>query len=281
LTLYDDPYSVLGLMRDATRHEADQRYRLLAERLAAEAEHDPAALDRLRAVNRAYQQLTGGAPAPGAPPPAGGAPPAAAPRLVLQQGPPRRAAPPATPRRDPPWGRRILVVGVVLALAAAGIYARLARPRSAQMSQSDIAVAYAGAVVAFEHDHAGRPPLLSTNDWPDKLAGPVNASAAPYLSEIPRYVAAHPFDVIQTRSRSGSFPSPQSLSVPVTSTTSEWVIQYVPYGRTFDLDKEAYVYEGYLVLVDLPLAAKRTGSAFDPLPGYCEAWADPVQVKCT
>jgi hypothetical protein len=164
--------------------------------------------------------------------------------------------------------RPLLFVGallVVMAVRFATHGSLLSGHHASTSTQQTIALAYADAIVAFEHD-SHRPPLLGTPDWPVPLNGPVSPTGHAYLARIPE--AADGYTVWQTRSRSGSFPSPESAEVPVIAPPANRVIQYVPYGRTWDFETESYGYEGYLVLVKPGDAAR-----------YAEASGDPPTVR--
>jgi hypothetical protein len=281
-------YETLGVWRDASSQELEQRYRLLQERLGAEAELGSIdARDQLAKLERAYSVLSSpalraeydGALARGESGESIGAPPGETPpppeyyRLgpLPSAGTMQRRS---RSRVPPRWARFLVAIAIVIVIPWVVVHFRAQRQ---ERSLKDSARAYAEAIVAFEHDNGGRPPLLNSHDWPEKLAGPVDVNGVPYLTKIPGYVKDHPFDVIQTRSRSGSFPSPESASIEISSTTSDYVIQYVPYGRTFSLKAQNYVYEGYLLLIDVPFQYTRT---LNEIPHNCEAWGDPVQILC-
>jgi hypothetical protein len=178
--------------------------------------------------------------------------------------------PPATPTTFT-WPARTMsyrlraVLGAILALLIIGARYSLWNHHASTSTQQTIALAFADAIVAFEHD-SHRPPLLGTPDWPVPLNGPVSPTGHAYLARIPE--AAVGYTIWQTRSRSGSFPSPESAEVPVIAPPANRVIQYVPYGRTWDFDTESYGYEGYLVLVKPGDAAR-----------YAEASGDPPTVR--
>ncbi len=211
----------------------------------------------------------------------------------------RPAPPPAySPRIKKPSSSRVrrylirrakfMAAGLVLSLVA-GYFIFQHRIAAREGDLKNSAKAYAEAIVAYEHDHSGEPPLLNTSEWPDRLKGPVNGQHLPYLAQIPKYVQEHPFDLIQTRSRSGFNPSPESGAIEETSTTSQYYLQYVPYGRTYDLQNGGYSYQGYLVLIHIPYLSETTASsdassadrAVDESTSHnCEAWGDPVQAKC-
>jgi hypothetical protein len=257
----------------ASAEEIAARYQAAVQRLTAEAPNDPSAPARLHALYQAY--ATVGDPAARAQYDRGlrgGSPIVVAPSLGTVGPPPPRAVT-VGPR---PWTlKRILVIAAACAFLAWRFeyFYRLVHPSSPK-GPGDVALAYAGAVVAFQHAH-GRPPLLGPPDWPSKLGGPVDDAFRPYLASTPGYVLKHPFDVIQTRSRSGAFPSPASEAIQVTSTSHDWVIQYVPFGRTFSFKLEDYAYNGYLVLVTTPYTLR------DGTDGHhCEAWSDPPKVLC-
>jgi curved DNA-binding protein CbpA len=128
---------------------------------------------------------------------------------------------------------------------------------------------YAQAIVSFEQDHGGRPPLMDTADWPNRLAGPVDAWGRPYMSDIPKYVRSHSFRAMQTELRSEGF------------TGKAYVLQYIPYGETFSVKEGRYIYEGYLLLIESPPdnSWRRTWWTDDDRTS-CEAWGNPVQVAC-
>ena len=121
------------------------------------------------------------------------------------------------------------------------------------------AVAYAQAVVAFEHTYH-RLPMLGTGDWPVPGEGPVVAGR-PAMTDVPPLGTNLP--VVQTVSRGG-----YQRSLGPTG-----YINYMTDARTYDLQKHAYVYEGYIVRVE--------NHGLDPSsPLYCEAYGDPVALSC-
>ena len=283
-------YETLGVFRDASAQELEHRYRRLRERLTEEVESG--SLDagaRLSTLDQAYKVLSTPAlriqydsalasgesrVAIGAAP-VEASPPAESNKVNL----PAAVSPLATPTlRTPHSGRmrRYLIrrlmfaLGPLLVFTLVGGYFIL--QNQAEKPEGDLsgsARAYAEAIVAFEHDHGGRPPLLNSADWPNRLQGPVDDRQAPYLKTIPKYVQSHSFDVIQTRSSSGFYPSVEAGLVQVTSTTSPYYLQYVPYGS----------YQGYLLIAEIP--DQHHGNDDIWLDHQCEALGDPVRVSCT
>jgi curved DNA-binding protein CbpA len=53
-----DPYAVLGVPRGATRRQAAEAYRRLAKRHHPDVDPDPAAVERMRRINAAWQVLS-------------------------------------------------------------------------------------------------------------------------------------------------------------------------------------------------------------------------------
>jgi len=287
-----------------------QRYRLIHERLSAEAETgSPDSRERLANTERAYTVLNSPAlraqydaalargesgvnigAAPGELPPS----PPEFYRVNLPAAPipnsPRRIKKPSSGGLRRYLIRRVKYMALGLVISLVGGYFVIQHRSAARESDlKSSAKAYAVAILAFEHEHNGTPPLLNSSDWPDRLQGPLNLQRLPYLEKIPKYVQEHPFDLIQTRSRSGFNPSPDSGRIEETSTASQYYLQYVPYGRTYDLQNGGYSYQGYLLLIHVPYLSETTASRSASNSDYavdtqmvhnCEAWGDPVQASC-
>lgn len=267
----------------------ENRYRCLRERLTEEVESGSLdAGERLSTLDRAYKVLStpalriqyDSALASGESGVAIGAAPgeASSPAESNEVNLAAAVSPRATPSLRTPhsgWIRRYLIRRLMFALGSSLVFALVGGyfilQNQAAKPESDLsgsARAYAEAIVAFEHDHDGRPPLLNSADWPNRLQGPVDDRQAPYLKTIPKYVQSHSFDVIQTRNNSGYYPTVESGSIQVTSTTSPYYLQYVPYA-----------YQGYLLLAEIP--DQHHGNDDFWLDHHCEARGDPVRVSCT
>jgi hypothetical protein len=198
--------------------------------------------------------------APPAPPVATVAPTAATPAWAP-------AAPPAAQVRDANPSPLRVMGGLVLVAGYIAIrvwiwndFGFFGHSHPSLETPKTIALDYSSAIVAFEHDFH-RPPLLDTTDWPVPLTGPVSASGQPYLAVTPPDATRYVF--WQTGSRSGQFVSAEGSRVPVITPPGDHVVQYVPYGRTWNPATSSYGYEGYLVLVR-PDAGHEVEASGDP-----------------
>jgi len=147
-------------------------------------------------------------------------------------GPP---TPSSAPARKVRTGRVVLAVAIaVAAMIALAVVVGFVRSRPAP--NRGIALAYARAIVAFEHER-GRPPLLGTEDWPVAAAGPVDRHGKPYLKRIPSAIGREHYVFWQIRG--DSRPSDPSFRV-IQPPAGTHIVTYEPYGFADDRVTRSY-----------------------------------------
>jgi len=152
-----------------------------------------------------------------------------------------------------------LIIGLIaIIVSMAVVFPQTNENNTLETELSSSARAYAEAIVAFQHDH-NRTPLIGTKDWPNALNGPLDYNGTPYMKAVPKFVSNHWFQVVVRAELAGS---------PIDG----YYIVYIPPRRTFSPKTGAYVYQGYLLRIEVPYWWSDSHD--------CQASGDPVQVLC-